>query len=339
MAMRLPSEIFRQALPIHINLSDRRESPSMSYIRLVKKGLKNPGHVPDFVRIRLLMLFRNIFQAPYIRRTEGRFPKREVNGYDMMLDINDKGLSREILYFGERESQAKNIFKKELEVLTEEVDGDILSLEIGANIGYYALLEADVLGESAHILATEPSPAAAELLRKNFEMNNFQDRITITECAIGNKTGTIEFGVNEHLNLSKIVDTSDSNFEKSSYSEIVDVEMYDGEEYLREMGYEPSDVNLIRMDVQGAEYEVLQSLESVLESDSPTLVFIETHSIKRNKMEWIAETLRNNGYEESNITLKGMDLDISRRRSVNDFNVKKLDELPDKTGHHIVRNY
>jgi FkbM family methyltransferase len=63
--------------------------------------------------------------------------------------------------------------------------------DIGANVGYYSLL-AQKLNPAIAIHSFEPSAGPKYFLRKNCEINGFQD-IHIVEKALGNYNGNIEF--------------------------------------------------------------------------------------------------------------------------------------------------
>ena len=65
-------------------------------------------------------------------------------------------------------------------------------LDIGSNIGYYAILESKLIGSTGKIFSIEPSPQNFKLLQENLEIqdtNNFQ----IFNLAIGNKNEKLEF--------------------------------------------------------------------------------------------------------------------------------------------------
>ncbi len=53
-------------------------------------------------------------------------------------------------------------------------EGDVV-LDIGANIGYYVLLEYQLIGKSGRIYAIEPVYNNFELLQKNLRLNNLKN--------------------------------------------------------------------------------------------------------------------------------------------------------------------
>ena len=92
----------------------------------------------------------------------------------MYLDPRDKGISRTLLLFGERELDHRIILKK---VLSKNMK----VFDIGANIGYYVLMESSIIGEKGKIIAVEPLPKNMQLLKKNLDLNKNQiTKIKIT---------------------------------------------------------------------------------------------------------------------------------------------------------------
>lgn len=63
--------------------------------------------------------------------------------------------------------------------------GDLF-VDVGANVGTYALWAAD---HGAVVIAVEPDPRAAALLRENVALNNLP--ITVIEAALGSKVGSL----------------------------------------------------------------------------------------------------------------------------------------------------
>ena len=73
--------------------------------------------------------------------------------WDAKLNLNDKGLSRTLILFGERELDHKIILEKVLKK-------NMKILDIGSNIGYYLLIERNLIGRKSKIIAVEPVPVS-----------------------------------------------------------------------------------------------------------------------------------------------------------------------------------
>ena len=87
---------------------------------------------------------------------------RSIHDYRMYLNLNDPGISKTLAIVGKRELEHVYILKNELR------EG-MTVWDIGANIGYYVLMEAKYVGSTGKVYAVEPSPSNYELLKKNLE--------------------------------------------------------------------------------------------------------------------------------------------------------------------------
>ncbi len=212
--------------------------------------------------------------------------EKTVQGNRMILDLgNDEGISRELALYGvhERQStaQIRCIVKKGMRIL-----------EVGANIGYYALLEGRLAGSDGFVDAIEPSPYNFELLTKNANLNP-DVRMELRQAAFGAEKGRATFYVAKKSNLSGLIERDDA---KDMYTDRIEVDVLTLDEYMKEKS-----ADLIRMDVEGYEYEVLQGGKQMLRERPPKYFFIEVHSELLHKKgssgEDIVRTLKGYGYD------------------------------------------
>jgi FkbM family methyltransferase len=75
----------------------------------------------------------------------------------------------------------------------------MLTLDVGAHLGVYALLAAEALGEAAAVHAFEPNPALAALLARSVALNGFGGRITLHGVAAGAGDGVASLMVRPGL--------------------------------------------------------------------------------------------------------------------------------------------
>lgn len=80
----------------------------------------------------------------------------------------------------------------------------MVCLDIGANIGYYTLLESKIVGKNGRVIAIEPSPVNFPQLQKNIKIQDASN-IEAHQLAGGNINGKINFLLDKHSNLSRIV--------------------------------------------------------------------------------------------------------------------------------------
>lgn len=214
---------------------------------------------------------------------------RNIKDNKMVLDLNDLGISRELALYKIHE---KNSTKQLEKILRPGMN----IVEIGANIGYYALIEAKLIRGQGYIYAFEPSPYNLNLLKRNTDLNNYHN-VEIYPKAVGAMKGREKFFIASRSNLSGFIkreDMSDMYGEKGKDS--IDVEIVKLDDFLKD-----KKVDFIRMDIEGYEKEALKGLETTLNSENvPKYLFIEIHSVllhkKNSSAEEIIRYLEESGY-------------------------------------------
>ena len=99
--------------------------------------------------------------------------KRRIYDYEMYLSLTTQGISKSLFLYGHREDDHREIFLRELHEGYKVLD-------IGSNIGYYALMEARLVGNQGKVIAVEPDKRNLELLNENILLNKlFSDMYII----------------------------------------------------------------------------------------------------------------------------------------------------------------
>lgn len=178
--------------------------------------------------------------------------RRRIHDYEMLLDPRDRGISTTLLLNGDREQQVGVI-------LRERLGRGAVVIDLGANIGYYALLERSLVGPSGKVYAIEPSPSNFVLLERNVELNRAGDVIDVFHLAGGAQAGKETFYLAEHSNLNTFVPTlSDGREAVGLTGETIEIDVVDMTSFMADK----PPVDLIRMDIEGYEVEVLAGLEA-----------------------------------------------------------------------------
>jgi FkbM family methyltransferase len=148
--------------------------------------------------------------------------------------------------------------------------GDVF-VDIGAHIGYYSILAARLVGPAGHVYAFEPSPGSYRLLCKNIELNRLGN-VTAFELAVGASPGrgTLYEGPPQNSGLATL-DPAYGAKRGTPREVAVDIRpvasVVPEEELVR--------VRALKIDVEGQELEVLQSLEPLVELNLPLTIFLE----------------------------------------------------------------
>ena len=185
---------------------------------------------------------------------------KEIQRNKMYLNPTGSDISTELLVRGIHEKGATRIFREELKEGMHVVD-------IGANIGYYALIEAQIVSTKGKVYAIEPEPNNFELLNKNVKINDFTDIIETFQMAIADKDGHSKLYLSGKSNLHSLLPNSEN---EDGYC-IVETTTLDN--FL----WDKYPVDFIRMDVEGFEYEVIEGATKTLEREGPLKLFIEFH--------------------------------------------------------------
>ena len=220
-----------------------------------------------------LNYIKNGLQLRYVRNIKKEsFIKKRIHGVPMYLDVHDPGVSRTLAVKGTREQDQVFIVRRELKA-------GMVVLDIGANIGSYALLEASIVGAQGTIYALEPSPQNFALLQKNIALNQLENIISPYQLGAANQTGVGKFYIHAASNLHTFHPQKYREFANTSdnYKETIDVEIVNVGEFLKDK----KPIDFIRMDIEGFEVEVLEGLMDSIRNNtiSPKILF-EVHRPK-----------------------------------------------------------
>ena len=246
---------------------------------------------------------------------------KEVNDTKMVLDLRDRGINRDLLLNGIREEDATVEFRNQLEQLKSEYE-TVYVFDIGANIGYYVLLEANILGNGSQIFAFEPHPKNVFQLRKSLELNGFDDFVQVEQCAIGAENATTELAVSSHSNTHKIADIGDS-------ATTIEIPMKSVDEVVSDIELSASDCLILRIDVEGFEHHVFAGMSEAVSRDIDVFLFAEIHSsVPEESKQEMMTSLSDSGFKLVYTNKQNAESlsDLSRSSS---FHVMAKKEVPD----------
>ncbi len=196
---------------------------------------------------------------------------KKVQGNKMILNLNDVGISKELLLEGVHEKNTTNQFKK-------EISEGMNILEIGANIGYYTLIAAKMIKDKGHIYAFEPSPQNIRSLIANIYINGFENIVEVHREGIADKTGRLTFFLYSKSNLCSFVRRETEGDIIQTGEIMVDVTTVD--QFLGNRN-----IDYLRMDIEGFEWEAIKGMKKTLgdKDNSPRGMYIEVHSVLLQK--------------------------------------------------------
>jgi FkbM family methyltransferase len=229
--------------------------------RLIVRLLRFPSLVPSS-RLRA-RLYRS-FSWPLGQRLQAETEVTVAGGSRMRVRTDDL-IGRVLAISGVWEPNVTAAFRRAL------APGDVC-LDIGAHIGYYALLAARLVGPRGRVYAFEPSPENYQSLRVNVELN-----------ALRNVT-TVELAVGEEERRAVLYEGAPYNTGVTTLSPVLAAkDPTPGRETMVDVGpvtsvVPPEDlarVRVIKIDVEWHEIEVLRSLAPVFELGHGLSVLVE----------------------------------------------------------------
>jgi len=143
-------------------------------------------------------------------------------------------------------------------------------VDIGANEGFFTVQASRIVGPSGRVLAVEPQGRLQEVIRKNLELNGLTN-VTLVRSAVSDRPGEAE------LHISPSTNTGSTGLSQSTRyrvpQEAVPVNTLEG--ILDQHGIEK--VDLMKMDIEGFEYEALIGAEKLLKAKRIRAVALEMH--------------------------------------------------------------
>jgi FkbM family methyltransferase len=183
----------------------------------------------------------------------------DVQGSTMYVDSRDIGVAPFLLEWGFYEKYETALFKR-------LVKKGMAVVDVGANVGYYTLLAAHLVGDEGKVFAFEPDPYNFDLLCKNIELNGFRNVIPVRK-AVSCKSGKRKFFLDKN-NLGGH-SLSEANVRTGAS---ITVEATSLDDYFKNTDYK---VDVIKMDVQGLEMEVLEGMTNMINRNDNLKIITE----------------------------------------------------------------
>jgi FkbM family methyltransferase len=174
-----------------------------------------------------------------------------LDGFTLVVDGSDWAVSRTIV--------DNMIYEPHLTAfIREHVKPGMTAIDIGANIGYFSMLLASLVGRLGHVLSFEPNSENCRLILLSAGRNGFEN-VRLFPLALSNERGNVFYtpaiGSNGVLLPSRMETLLNPN------CVVVPCDRLDNLVSGR--------VDFIKADVEGAEYLALSGGESILRRDRP----------------------------------------------------------------------
>jgi FkbM family methyltransferase len=181
-----------------------------------------------------------------------------VAGLRIHLNPSDSGISAELATEGIHEP----ILTK---LLPSFVTPGMTVIDIGANIGYFALIESGLVGPEGSIIALEPYPPSFLMLQKNVDANRASN-VLLQNLAVGDRTGNATMYAFEQANWNSLLPGERPASSAMTVAVVTLDELLD----------EENRIDVVRMDVEGYETRIVKGMRRTLERHRPILI-VELH--------------------------------------------------------------
>jgi FkbM family methyltransferase len=178
----------------------------------------------------------------------------EIQGHKMYLDSLFAPISVTGIWEPVQTEYIKNNVK----------EGQVV-IDLGAHIGYFTLIFAELVGIKGKVFAFEPNPTNYSLLKKNVSINNFLN-VTTTQKAVSDETKKLELFLSEN-------NTGDNRiFDANDHKKSIEIESISLIDFFKNYN---DQIDFIKMDIQGSEVKALRGMLPLLEKNKTLKIISE----------------------------------------------------------------
>jgi FkbM family methyltransferase len=157
--------------------------------------------------------------------------------------------------------------------------GDIV-IDIGAHLGRYTIIASKRVGINGKVVAIEASPSNFEMLNRNIKLNQLTNIISLNHVVYSKETKVKLYLPGEEsgdtIYNTVILDRARNE------DKFVEVNANTLDHLLQSKGIKQEQINWIKIDVEGAEFEVLKGATNILSNSKDIAFLIEIHNLKDN---------------------------------------------------------
>jgi FkbM family methyltransferase len=207
-------------------------------------------------------------RCSFVPMPDDRILCKVLGKYLTWVDAFDQGLSPHLIFQGYWEMWVTAVMARFVRRGTTVVD-------IGANVGYYTLQLAEAVGPEGKVIAFEPNPRIAEMLRMSISINGFSSIVNVRSEAVSAKCGPgLTFAIPKHepKNAGLVRTAADRNAYLAQFGE--KVSFIDVPEVTLD-SLALSNVGIVKIDAEGAEESVWEGMQGTIDSNPKICVVLE----------------------------------------------------------------
>ncbi|MFL6404145.1 MAG: FkbM family methyltransferase [Nitrososphaeraceae archaeon] len=176
-------------------------------------------------------------------------------------------------------------------------EGDIV-VDVGAHVGRYTIIASKMVGPRGKVIAIEAHPGTYEILKKNISLNNLNNVVALNYAVHSRKT-VVKLYEPEQEEGHTIRNTIMTDRTMSNNQNYIEVKADTLDSLLAGNGIK--EVNWIKIDVEGAEYEVLIGASTILSNSKDIACLIEVHNLGHKNKNFYGQIIHHLGSKNYNI--------------------------------------
>jgi FkbM family methyltransferase len=157
----------------------------------------------------------------------------------------------------------EHVEERAYRVYQQAIQPSAIIYDIGAHIGTYSYIGAKTGGANTRIVAYEPCALTRFFLTQHLQWNEVAEQVEFRDCACGSQSGRYAFFIHPDEPDGR------NSFIPSEGFEEHQVEVTTLDQEVNKLQLAP---DLIKIDVEGFEFEVLKGAQHVLHDYSPNLL-------------------------------------------------------------------
>ena len=166
-------------------------------------------------------------------------------------------------------------------------------IDIGANVGLFAILAARIVGPQGKVFACEPASATFARLERNIKLNNFGN-VTAINAAIGGANGEAQLCLGDRSAYAALRQEGGGDLQSSPGAAAMEtVRVRTLASVVEEFGIDR--VKLLKLDCEGAEYDIFGGLAPKI-ARKIDQVSMEVHNIPGHSTTEIPQMLDRLGF-------------------------------------------
>ncbi len=221
----------------------------------------------------------NALNKYYIWRMKSK-KRMEDKRWERLFSKSDKiigKLNDNLLIFHFRDSVLSRLIynsfeEKEIVFLHNFLKPGDTFIDVGANIGLFSLHAAQIVCNNGSVHSFEPSPSTFERFELNINLNKFNNIIHANNFGLSSSKSYLKMNISlsGYDAWNTFANTNDSKFDTQLK---IPVDTLDN--YLKTKSIKKDEISLIKIDVEGWEYEVLKGAKDLLICPNSPALLVE----------------------------------------------------------------